>query len=69
MKFMSLLKKELREMLTVQTICMLIFMLILMYSMGGMMNEFSEQAQEDSGKAGRYGVDLGRIHESSRRPL
>ena len=36
-KFLSLLKKELREMLTAQTIGMLIFMLIMMYSMGGML--------------------------------
>lgn len=49
-KFLSLLKKELREMLTAQTIGLLLFMLIMMYSMGGMMTKSSEEAQEQSGR-------------------
>ena len=49
-KFTSLLKKELREMLTAQTIGMLVFMLVMMYSMGGMMNKSAKKANEESGK-------------------
>lgn len=50
MKFISLLKKELREMLNSQTIIMLIFMIFIMFGMGGMMNKSVEEANEESGK-------------------
>lgn len=50
MKFISMLKKELREMLNLQTIGMLIFMLVVMYSMGGMLNKSAEEANEESSK-------------------
>ena len=49
-KFFSLLKKELREMLTLQTIGMLLLMLFMMYTMGGMMSKSSEEAQEESSR-------------------
>ena len=49
-KFVSLLKKELREMLTVQTIGMLVFLLLMMYMMGGMMNKSAEEASEESSR-------------------
>ena len=50
MKFVSLLKKELREMLNSQTIMMLVLMLFIMYGMGGMLNKSAEKASEESGK-------------------
>lgn len=50
MKFFSLLKKELREMLSPQTIIILVFLMVFMYSMGGMMNSSIEEANEESGK-------------------
>lgn len=50
MKFQSLLKKELREMLNAQTIGMLVLMLVMMYTMGGLLNKTAEEASEESGK-------------------
>ncbi len=50
MKFMSLLKKELREMLNTQTIFMLVLMLFMMYGMGGMLNKSAEKASEESSR-------------------
>lgn len=50
MKFISLLKKELREMLNVQTILMLVMMILMMGMMGGLMNKASEETQKESGK-------------------
>lgn len=49
-KFLSLLRKELREMITAQTIGTLVLMLVMMYLMGGMMTKSTTQAQEESGK-------------------
>ncbi|MCR5123462.1 MAG: ABC transporter permease [Ruminococcus sp.] len=63
-KFLSLLKKELREMLTAQTIGMLIFMLIMMYSMGGLMTRSSEEAQEQSGRITICDLDKTEFSES-----
>ncbi|MCR5141523.1 MAG: ABC transporter permease [Ruminococcus sp.] len=50
MKFASLLKKELREMLNTQTIFMLLLMLFMMYGMGGMLNKSAEKASEESSR-------------------
>ncbi len=50
MKFFSLLKKELREMLNIQTVCMLVLIIFMMISMGGMMNKAAEEESEESGK-------------------
>ena len=49
-KFLSLLKKELREMITVQTVAILVLMLVMMYSMGGMMTKSTQEAQEESSR-------------------
>ena len=50
MKFISLLKKELREMLTLQTILMLVMLIVLMGSMGGLMDKAADETQAESGK-------------------
>lgn len=48
MKFVSLFKKELREMLNVQTIILLAFMLLVMSMIGGFVNSAMEESQEES---------------------
>lgn len=48
MKFFSLFKKEMREMISIQTILMLAFLLLVMSLMGGMVNGSMEEAQEES---------------------
>ncbi len=50
MKFASLFKKELREMLSPQTIIMLVFVLIVMVGLSGMVNGAMDEAQEESSK-------------------
>ncbi len=50
MKFISLLKKELREMLTLQTLLMLVMLIVLMGSMGGLMGKAADESQAESGK-------------------
>ena len=50
MKFASLFKKELREMLSPQTIIMLVFVLIVMVGLSGMVNGAMDETQEESSK-------------------
>ncbi len=50
MKFVSLFKKELREMLSVQTIIMLVFLLVIMSLMGVMLNSSVEESESESSK-------------------
>lgn len=64
MKFVSLLKKELREMLNIQTVFMLAILILMMLSMGGMMNKAAEEESEESGKITICDLDQTRFSES-----
>lgn len=48
MKFFSILKKELREMLNMQMILMLVFLVVVMYSMSGFVDSAIDESMEES---------------------
>ncbi len=48
MKFVSILKKELKEMLNIQMILMLVFLVVVMYSMSGFVDTAIDESMEES---------------------
>lgn len=57
MKFLNIFKKELREMLSAQTILLLVMLIIIMALMGQLTNDSFEESQEESSKIALCDLD------------